>query len=78
MTRICLSLTLIGLIFVGATSASSAQEIAPADYARVNAALVETHALPRYERLAAATDAFAARHDRSPSVASKPPAGTII
>lgn len=60
MTRICLSLTLIGLIFVGATSASSAQEIAPADYARVNAALVETHALPRYERLATATDAFAA------------------
>ncbi len=59
MTRICLSLTLIGLIFVGATSASSAQGIAPADYARVNAALVETHALPRYERLAAATDAFA-------------------
>ena len=59
MTRICLSLTLIGLIFVGATSASSAQEIAPADYARVNAALVETHALPRYERLATATDAFA-------------------
>lgn len=59
MTRICLSLILIGLIFVGATSASSAQEIAPADYARVNAALVETHALPRYERLATATDAFA-------------------
>ena len=58
MTRICLSLTLIGLIFVGATPALSAQEIAPADYARVNAALVETHALPRYERLAAATDAF--------------------
>ncbi|MDE0390070.1 MAG: hypothetical protein OXI75_15330 [Rhodospirillales bacterium] len=49
MTRICLSLTPIGLIFVGATSASSAQEIAPDDYARVNAALAETHALPRYE-----------------------------
>ena len=42
-----------------ATSASRAQEIAPADYAAVNAALIETHALPRYERLAAATDAFA-------------------
>ena len=60
MSRICLPLTLIGLILVGATSASSAQEIAPADYALVNAALVETHALPRYERLATATDAFAA------------------
>ena len=59
MSRICLSLTLIGLILVGATSASNAQEIAPADYAAVNAALVETHAVPRYERLATATDAFA-------------------
>ena len=58
MTRICLSFTLIGLILVGATSAPRAQEIAPADYARVNAALAETHALPRYERLAVATDAF--------------------
>ena len=63
MSRICLPLTLIGLILVGATSASSAQEIAPADYARVNAALVETHSLPRYERLATATDAFAAAAD---------------
>ena len=60
MTRICLSLTLIGLILVGATSAPRAQEIAPADYARVNAALAETHAPPRYERLAIATAAFAA------------------
>ena len=59
MTRICLSLALIGLILVWATSAPRAQEIAPADYARVNAALVETHALPRYEQLATATKAFA-------------------
>ena len=59
MTRLCLSLTLIGLILVGATSVSRAQEIASADYARVNAALIEFHALPRYERLATATDAFA-------------------
>lgn len=60
MSRICLSLTLIGLILVGVTSAPSAQGIAQADYARVNAALVETHALPRYERLAETMDAFAA------------------
>ena len=59
MTRICLSLTLIGLILVWVTSASRAEEIAPTDYARVNAALVETHALPRYERLAVATNSFA-------------------
>ena len=60
MTRLCLSLTLIGLILVGATSVSRAQEIASTDYARVNAALIEFHAPPRYERLATATDAFAA------------------
>ena len=60
MKRLCLPLALIGLILVGATSASRAQEFAPADYARVNAALIETHALPRYERLATATAAFAA------------------
>ncbi len=59
MTRLFLSLALAGLILVGATSAMRAQEIAPADYGRVNAALVETHALLRYERLATATDAFA-------------------
>ena len=60
MKRLCLPLALIGLILVWEPSASRAQEIAPAHYARVNAALVETHALPRYERLATATDAFAA------------------
>ena len=59
MKRICLPLTLIGLILVWGASASRAQEIAPAEYARVNAALAETHALPRYEQLATATDAFA-------------------
>ena len=59
MTRLSLSLPMIGLILLGAISNSQAQEIGPADYARVNAALVETHALPRYERLAAATEAFA-------------------
>ncbi len=59
MTRLPLSLALAGLILVGATSASRAQGIAPADYGRVNAALVETHALPRYERLVTATGFFA-------------------
>lgn len=59
MNRVFLPLALIGLILVWATSGSHAQEIAPAEYARVNAALVETHALPRYERLAVATGAFA-------------------
>ena len=59
MNRAFLPLALIGLLVLWATSDSHAQEIAPADYARVNAALVETHALPRYERLATATDAFA-------------------
>ena len=42
-----------------AALAADEQPIAPEDYARVNAALVETHVLPRYVRLAAATDAFA-------------------
>ena len=60
MTRISLSLAVIVLICAGATVATRAQGIAPADYARINAALVETHALPRYERLATATGAFAA------------------
>ena len=50
----------LGAILLAVTSAPRAQEIAPADYARVNAALIENHALPRYERLAKATDAFAA------------------
>ena len=60
MTRLPLSLALAGLILVGAMSASRALGIAAADYGRVNAALVETHALPRYERLATATESFAA------------------
>ena len=60
MIRMTLSLAVILLLLAGAASGSRAQEIAPADYARVNAALVEAHALPRYERLAVATEAFAA------------------
>ena len=58
--RMTLSLAVTLLLLAGAASGSRAQEIAPADYARVNAALVEAHALPRYERLATATEAFAA------------------
>ena len=60
MNRVLMSTALILLVLVGAAPASGQQAIAPADYARINAALVETHALPRYERLATATDAFAA------------------
>lgn len=63
MIRMLLSLALIGLIVAGTASASRAQESAPADYACVNAALVEDHALPRYERLAAATKTFAGAAD---------------
>ena len=59
MTRVILPAALILLVLVCAAPASSQQALAPADYARVNAALVETHALPRYERLAVATNAFA-------------------
>ena len=60
MTRKLAWAACVLLLVVGAAPTSGQQAIAPADYARVNAALVETHALPRYERLAVATDAFAA------------------
>ena len=60
MTRIVLALASIVLFLTGAPSALGAQGIESAEYARVNAALAERHALPRYERLATATDAFAA------------------
>ena len=59
MIRFFLSVAVTLSMLVGAAAVSKAQGIAPADYARVNAALVEAHALPRYERLATATDAFA-------------------
>ena len=65
MTRVLLSAALILLAFVGAVPASGQQALAPADYARVNAALVEAHALPRYERLATATEAFATAAEAS-------------
>ena len=59
MTRVLVTAALILSVLVGAVPAWSQQEIAPADYARVNAALADSHALPRYERLATATDALA-------------------
>ena len=58
MTRVLAIAALI--LTVVAAPASGQQALAPADYARVNAALVETHAVPRYERLSTATVAFAA------------------
>ena len=58
MTRGFLSAAVTLSILVSAAAVSKAQGNAPTDYARVNAALVETHALPRYDRLATATEAF--------------------
>ena len=63
MTRAIAIAALILFVLVGAVPAWGQQEIAPADYAHVNAALAETHAVPRYERLATATEAFAAAAD---------------
>ncbi len=51
---------LIFLLLLNAAPVSGEKPIKPADYARVNAALVETHVLPRYTLLSAATGAFAA------------------
>ena len=51
---------LLILLVLSAAPVSGGKPIAPADYARINAALVETHVLPRYARLSAATEAFAA------------------
>ena len=59
MTRVLAIAALILSVLAGAVPASGQQEIAPTQYARVNAALAETHAVPRYERLATATEAFA-------------------
>ena len=59
MTRVLATVALILPVLVGAAPAWGQQEITPADYARVNAALTETHAVPRYERLATVTHAFA-------------------
>ena len=55
---------LIMLISPGAAAAAGGAPIGEAGYARVNAALVESHILPRYARLAAATKAFATAVER--------------
>ena len=60
MSRKALSVTLAALASLGAASAWSGEPIGEADYARVNTALVGGHVVPRYTRLAAATEAFAA------------------
>ncbi len=54
------SVVLIFLLLLNAAPVSGGKGIEPADYARVNTALVETHVLPRYTLLLAATEAFAA------------------
>ena len=54
------SVVLIFLLLLHAAPVSGGKGIEPADYARVNTALVETHVLPRYTLLLAATEAFAA------------------
>ena len=63
MIRKALPVTLAALASLCAASAWSGEPIGEADYARVNAALVEGHVVPRYARLAAATEAFAAAVD---------------
>ncbi len=46
------------LFVVHSASAARADTLSPSDYARVNAALVEDHVVPRYERLSAAALRF--------------------
>lgn len=63
------------LLLVGGAPAAS-QGIAPSDYARVNAALVANHVLPRFARLSAATSDFAARAEAyCANVGATKPAG---
>jgi uncharacterized protein len=51
---------LLGLCVLGTVSITQAVDLGEGTYRRLNAALVEQHFLPRYERLAAATDRLAA------------------
>jgi predicted lipoprotein len=51
---------LLGLCVLGAVSITQAADLGEATYRRLNAALVEQHVIPRYGRLAAATDRLAA------------------
>ncbi len=53
------SVTLITLVLVNVAFASEGAPVGQADYARINAALVKHHVLPRYVQLSAATDRFA-------------------
>ena len=59
-------------VLSGAAQAEDRPRIAQADYARINAALVANHVLPRYRRLAEETGAFSAAAENfcgaSPSV----------
>lgn len=59
MTRVLQPVTLIMLALVNAALASEGERVGSADYARINAALVQHHVLPRYVQLSAATDRFA-------------------
>ncbi len=52
-----LSLPLL-VTYLSVATASGQQSIQPADYADVNAALMENHLLPRYERLVSTIDVF--------------------
>ena len=61
MPRSLSAAALAALVLLAAPPAPAG--IGEADYARVNAALVESHVLPRYERLASATSALAAAAD---------------
>ena len=60
MMRKFLPAVSIFLLLLNAAPVSGRKGIEPADYARINATLVETHVLPRYALLLAATEAFAA------------------
>ncbi len=59
MKRWFLCVAWMTLCFGATVSTSSESKIAPADYARANAVMVEAHTLPRYEKLHLATDMFA-------------------
>lgn len=59
--RLSVSTVAALLLLAGGAPATAAKDIAASDYARVNAALVGNHVLPRYAQLAAATSGFAAQ-----------------
>lgn len=80
MIRHFLSAALIILCSLSAALVSGQEPINPEAYARVNAALVKNHVLPRYARLASATEALASAAkdycvDRSQAKLSRAQAG---